>query len=154
MQKTCIIAVCLVLVSCASGTAIKTSVNTAIVQTGAAPICGGGGALKIAQELAAIETIKAGFDRYIITGGQAQNNVSVSRAPGTFHTTITGGGGMYQGFTTYQPGPTIVSGSHDQELAIVMFREGDPGAQQAISARATLGPDWQEKVKNGVHTCL
>jgi hypothetical protein len=40
-----------------------------IIQTGAAPICGGAGALKVSQQLAAIETIKAGYDRYIITGG-------------------------------------------------------------------------------------
>ena len=33
-------------------------------------------------------------------------------------------------------------------------REGDPGAQQAISARDMLGPEWPDKVKSGVHTCL
>jgi hypothetical protein len=125
-----------------------------LIQTGAAPVCGGQGALRVAQQQAAIETIRAGYDRYIITGGQAQNNVSVSQMPGSYTTVGTYGQGSYQATTTYQPGATIVSGSHNQGLAIVMFREGQPGAQQAVSARDVLGADWQEKVKSGVHTCL
>jgi hypothetical protein len=125
-----------------------------VIQTGAAPVCGGQGALRVAQQLAAIETIRAGYDSYIITGGQAQNNVAVSEMPGSYSTQGTYSRGYYQATTTYQPGPTIVSGSHDQGLAVVMFKEGEPGAQQAVSARAVLGADWQEKVKNGVRTCL
>lgn len=144
----------LALAGCARSEAVRTSANTMIIQTGAAPICGGTGALRVSQQLAAIETIKAGYDRYIINSGQAQNNVTVSQMPGSYNTTGTYGGGMYQGRTTYQPGPTIVAGSHDQGLAVVMFREGEPGAQQAISAREMLGPEWPDKVKSGVRTCL
>ncbi len=125
-----------------------------IVQTGAAPVCGGRGALRVAQQLAAIETIKAGYDRYIITDGQAQNNVVVSQAPGSYNTSGNYGRGFYNATTTYQPGPAIVSGSHDQGLTVVMFRNGEPGAVQALSAQDALGPDWQEKVKNGIRTCL
>jgi hypothetical protein len=125
-----------------------------VIQTGAAPVCGGQGAIRVAQQLAAIETIRAGYDRYIITGGQAQNNVTVTQMPGSYTTAGTYGYGSYRGTTTYQPGPTFVSGTHDQGLAIVMFREGEPEAQQAVSARDALGPDWEEKVKRGVHTCL
>jgi hypothetical protein len=47
-----------------------------------------------------------------------------------------------------------MAGSHDQGLAVAMFRDGEPGAEQAIPARDMLGPDWQEKVKNGARTCL
>jgi hypothetical protein len=74
--------------------------------------------------------------------------------PGTYNTTISGTGSMYQGTTTYTPGPTIVAGSHDQGLGVIMFREGDSGSQQALSAREILGPNWQEKVKNGVRTAF
>jgi hypothetical protein len=139
---------------CAGSEAVRTSSNTMIIRAEAAPFCRGTGALRVAQQSAAIETIKAGYDRYIITAGQAQNNVTVSQMPGSSNTTIVGGRGFYQGTTTYQPGPMIAAGSHDQGLAIAMFREGEPGAQQAISARDTLGPNWQEKVKSGIHTCL
>lgn len=143
-----------VLSGCAGSEAIQTSSNTMFIQTEAAPYCGGTGALHVAQQSAAIETIKAGYDRYIITGSQAQNSVVANQVPGSYNTTVVGGRGFYQGTTTYQPGPTIVSGSHDQGLAIAMFREGEPGALQAISARDTLGADWQDKVKSGIHTCL
>jgi len=144
----------LALGGCARSEAVRTSANTMIIQTGAAPVCGGAGALKVSQQLAAIETIKAGYDRYIITAGQAQNNVSATQLPGSYNTTAIYGGGFYRGQTTYQPGPTIIAGSHDQGLAVVMFREGDPGAQQAISAREILGPEWRDKVQTGIHTCL
>jgi hypothetical protein len=153
-MRTIFLVLVLALAGCARGEAVRTSANTMVIQTGAAPVCGGPGALRVAQQLAAIETIRAGYDRYIITGGQAQNNVTVSQMPGSYSTTGTYGYGSYQGTTTYQPGPTVVSGSHDQGLAIVMFREGEPGAQQAVSARSALGADWQEKVKSGVRTCL
>lgn len=153
-MRRVVVGLALALAGCASGQAVRTSANTMVIQTGAAPVCGGQGALRVAQQLAAIETIRAGYDRYIITSGQAQNNVVVSQAPGTYNTTVSGGGGFYQGTTTYTPGPTIVAGSHDQGLSVVMFREGEPGAQQALSARDALGADWQEKVKNDIHTCL
>ena len=148
------LALALVLGACARGQAVRTSANTMIVQTSAAAVCGGQGALAASQRLAAIETIRAGYDRYIITGGEAQNNVRVSQLPGSYNTEGTYGRGSYQATTTYQPGATIVSGSHDQGLAIVMFHEGEPGAQQAIGAREALGPEWEDKVKKGVNFCL
>lgn len=140
--------------ACAGSEAIRTSANSMVIQTSAAPICGGQGAIRVAQQMAAIETIRAGYDRYIITGGQTQNNVITTQLPGTANTVITGSNGYYHGTTTYNPGPTIVSGSHDQGLAVVMFKEGDPGAEQALSARDALGPKWQERVKDGVKTCF
>jgi hypothetical protein len=120
-MKTIVLVLVLALAGCARGEAVRTSANTMMVQTSAAPVCGGGGALQVAQRVAAIETIRAGYDRYIITGGQSQNNFR---------------------------------GAHDQGLAVAMFREGEPGGQQAVSARAELGPNWEEQVKNGIRTCL
>lgn len=128
--------------------------NTAIVQTSAAPVCGGTGAARVAQQQAAIETIKAGYDRYIIVNAASANNVQVAQGLGTFKTTGTLSGGVYNGTTTYQPGMPIIYGRHEQAFAIRMFRNGEPGAGQAIPARDVLGPKWQEKVKAGaVNTC-
>jgi len=128
------------------------------ITAGAAPACGAIGATKVASKTAAIETIKAGYDRYIITNGLAQNNVSVVQGPGHFNTFGTvnygPGFGTYNGTTTYSPGPTFVVGSHDEALAVVMFKPGDPGFENAIDARAALGENWQDVVKHGVHTCL
>jgi len=129
-----------------------------IIDAGAAPACGAMGAAKVAQKSAAVETLRAGYDRYIITGGQAQNNVSVSQMPGHFQTygtaTYGRGFGTYNARTTYVPGPTIVSGSHDRSLGVVMFRNGEPGSENAIDARQALGLEWADLVKSGVRTCL
>jgi len=144
--------------ACAGAQATRTSANTMIIDAGAAPACGSMGAAKVAQKSAAVETIRAGYDRYIITGGQAQNNVSVTQMPGQFQTSGTAmygrGYGTYNSTTTYVPGPTIVAGSHDRSLGVVMFRTGEPGAENAIDARQALGAEWQDLVKSGVHTCL
>jgi hypothetical protein len=144
--------------ACARTEAVRTSANTMIVQASAAPACGALGATRVAQMSAAIETIKAGFDRYIIVGAEAQNNVVVSRGPGSYTTngtlTSIGGNGVYRSTTSYNPGSTIVSGSRDQSFAIRMFKDGEAGSEQAISAREVLGKDWQERVESRTLTCL
>lgn len=152
------VALSALLTACAASSTIRTSANTAIVQTSAAPVCGGVGAAAVAQKQAAIETLKAGFDRYIIADAAASNDVRVTQMPGSFQTTGTatvyGNMATYQGNTRYIPGPSIVSGGHHQSFAIRMFRNGEPGAGQAVSARDTLGPKWSEMVKAGaVRTC-
>lgn len=142
---------------CTSSTAVRTSQNTAIIKTSAEPMCGSIGAARVAEKQAAIETIKAGYDRYIITGAGASDSVSVTQLPGHYNTygtaNVYGGYGTYNATTVYQPGPTIVTGSYDQSYAIRMFREGEPGASQAISAKETLGPKWEMFVKKGISLC-
>lgn len=142
------------LAGCTSSDTIRTSANTAIVRTSAAPVCGGTGASRVAQKQAAIETIKAGFDRYIIMDAASANNVQVVQGPGTYHHSGTYNRGFYSGTTTYQPGMPMVYGRHEQAFAIRMFRDGEPGAHQAVPARQTLGEKWPELVKAGrVDTC-
>ena len=145
---------CLLIGGCAGAEATRTSANSLLIDAGAAPACGSAGAARVAAKAAAIETIKAGYDRYIITGGAAQNNLTVTQGPGTFRTTGMVSGGFYSGTTTYQPGFPIVAGSHDRQLGVVMFRRGDPGFENALDARQQLGPDWQDQVKNRILTCL
>ncbi len=146
---------CAVLVGgCAGATATRTSQNTMTIDAGAAPSCGALGAAKVAAKSAAIETIKAGYDRYIIGSAASQNNVSVSQMPGSVQTRGAIIGNTYRSTSTYVPGPTIVSGTHDRQLEIMMFREGEPGYENALDAREALGPEWPEIVKNGIKTCL
>lgn len=141
---------------CARSNAIQTSADTMIVQTRAAPICGGAGAANVAQKQAAIETLKAGYDRYVIFDAASQNTVQLTQLPGgTYQTTgnVYRGGG-FDARTTYTPGPTIVTGGHNQAFVIKMFREGDYGSEQAVPARQVLGDKWQEMVKAGtIMTC-
>lgn len=152
-------AVCaLVLGACASGKAIRTSSNTMIIQASAAPACRASGAADVAQQVAAIETIRAGYDAYVVVGADSQNNVVATRGPGTVSTSGQGtyGNGQvrYQETSTYNPGMPIIAGSHDSSLAIRMYRAGEPGYENAIPARDILGPDWEQKVKSGVSSCL
>lgn len=143
-----------VLAGCASAQATRTSQNTLQIDAGAAPECGAQGAARVAAKSAAIETLRAGYDRYVITGGQSQNNVSTTRMPGRFQTTGSMQGGVYRSTTNYVPGATVVSGSHDRSLSVVMFREGEPGAEEAVDAREALGADWAEQVKSGIRSCM
>ncbi|MCO5158524.1 MAG: hypothetical protein M9945_17545 [Aquamicrobium sp.] len=145
----------LTLAACTSSDTIRTSANTAIVRTSAAPVCGGMGAARVAQQQAAIETIRAGFDRYMIVDMASANNVQVVQGPGTYRHSGTYNRGFYSGTTTYQPGMPMVYGRHEQAFAIYMFRNGEPGAHQAVPAREVLGDKWQELVQAGrVNTCM
>lgn len=143
--------------SCAASSSMRTAQNEMIIKTRAAPICGDTGAMKVAEKQAAIETIKAGYDRYIIMGQAGQDTTRVVSMPGSYQTTGTatvyGNTGFYSGNTVYRPGPTFVTGGHGQDLAIHMFKDGEPGASNAISARSVLGPKWELIVKDGVNTC-
>lgn len=152
-----VVAVCSALASCAASSTMRVSQNEMIIKTDAAPVCGSTGAARVAQKQAAIETIKAGYDRYVLVGQAANSNVNVTQMPGSYQTFGTaqmyGNTGTFQSNTVYNPGPTIVTGGHHQAIGVRMFREGEAGSQNAISARETLGPKWQEAVKKNVLTC-
>ncbi|RUV07434.1 hypothetical protein EOA79_04515 [Mesorhizobium sp. M1A.F.Ca.IN.020.03.2.1] len=144
----------LIVSGCAGTSVVQTSGNTAIVTARAAPVCGGVGAERVAVREAAIETIKAGFDKYIIYDAAAQNTVTATQMPGTYTTMGTVNGGMLNATTTYQPGPTIYSGNHSQAFAIKMFKASDPAGANAVDARTTLGPEWPKLIKQGsLTTC-
>jgi hypothetical protein len=152
----------LLLAGCAQSSAIQTSANSLQVTTSAAPICGATGAQKVAYQRAAIETINHGYDRFIITGAAAQNSVhTAGYTPVYANTTGTLYGSTYgntfrgTGFatTTYSGGYPIIAGTHDQAFSIQMFHDGDAGAESAISARDTLGPDWQTLIQRPPATC-
>ena len=137
-------AVAFALSACASAEVTRTSANTMIVDAGAAPACGRSGAARVATRSAAIETIRAGYDRYIIRSGQSRNNVAVTQMPGHVQTTgVARYGGGIGTINATSTCPAIVSGSHDRALSVLMFGRGDPGYEQALDAREALGPEGQ-----------
>ena len=147
----------LLLTGCANTETIRTSANTFVLHTSAAPVCGTTGSLRIAQQMVAIETIRAGYDRYVLLDGDAQNNVTSYTAPGTYHTNgqlnVFGNSAYYSSNSYYQPGPTYFSGGHDTYLQVKMFKKGDKGYSKAVSAKETLGANWQKLVSEGVKSC-
>ncbi|RUM06682.1 hypothetical protein [Rhizobium chutanense] len=155
--KNAIVLMAALLSSCAASSSMRTSENELIIKTEAAPVCGNIGAMKVAEKQAAIETIKAGYDRYIILGQAGTDTTRVVQMPGSYTTTGTatvyGNTGYYSGNTVYNPGPTFVAGGHNQDLAVRMFKEGEPGSERALSARERLGPKWALIVRDGINTC-
>ncbi|MBL4927395.1 hypothetical protein [Fuscibacter oryzae] len=132
--------------------------NQFLLTTSAAPACGVQGAQKVAAKMAAVETLRRGYDRFIIGGASAQNNVSTVRTPytgayttGTFNTY----GNTTYGYanTTYTGGQVIFTGSNDAQLAVLMLKKGEPGFANGVDARDVLGPKWKDLVEKGVRTC-
>ena len=153
MKHAIAIAACLLLGGCASANTIQTSKNTAIVSSSAAPACGGIGAARVAQRQAAVATLKAGYDSYVIQDAASENTVHVVQTPGIYNTTAVANGNFVTATTTYQPGVPIVTGRRGQAFAVRMFKDGEPGSENALSARDALGPDWQKKMNEVVMTC-
>lgn len=105
------------------------------ISTEAEDMCGAKGTRQIAFKEAAIEVIKRGADRFIVVGDQSRSAIT---------------GGM---FTTYGGFDTF--GTNTQDMVIQIVQKGDPRFTDALSARQTLGPDWQSIVAKGSSgTCL
>lgn len=146
------------LAGCATTDVVPLSRNQVLISTSAAPACGVSGARDVASKMAAVETIRRGFDRYVILGAKAENNVRVTQTPprhsystGTFNTF---GGTTYGSVTTtYAGSMPVIGGSNNADLLVVMFKTGEPGYQDAIDAKAVLGPEWQQIVVDGINTC-
>ena len=145
------------LAGCASSSVLDVASDTIQISTSAARVCGQSGAQAVASKRAAIETLKRGYDGYMIVGGDYQNNVRVVvTTPVTANTQTTGVINDYgnqatfsgQSTTNYSGGYPIVGGRHQQALTIRMFHGGDPGSERAVNAKGVLGPDWQEQIQS------
>lgn len=109
--------------------------------------------------MAAVATIKAGYERFVVGGFGTMNNTRVV-STGPSYATTTGtfnrfGNSVYgTANTTYGGSNTFVAGSNEAEMQITMLNPGDPGYEQGIDARTALGPDWQKKVDDGINNCF
>src|SRR3954462_9358073 len=65
------------LTGCARSSVMDLDSNTIQISTSAAPVCGQAGAQEVVTKQAAIETIRRGFDKYMIVGGGYENDVRV-----------------------------------------------------------------------------
>ncbi|MDP3264315.1 MAG: hypothetical protein U1E06_04790 [Tabrizicola sp.] len=99
------------------------------ISTEAEDLCGAKGTREIAFREAAIEVIKRGADRFVVVGDQSKTEIT-----GGMFTT-------YGGFDTY--------GTNTQDMVIQIIQKGDPRINDSLSARQTLGADWQAIVAKG-----
>lgn len=89
--------------------------------------CGARGAERVAFQQAAAETLRRGYDGFVITSSERQ--ARLDSASSLLWTAASGG----------------ISYNHtfSQDMKVQMFKDGEPGSEKAISARETLGPHWQ-----------
>ncbi|MGA7323518.1 MAG: hypothetical protein WBX25_03285 [Rhodomicrobium sp.] len=139
------------LAECASTSSVPLSADTVQINTSVAPICGGTRAASVASKMAAVETLRHGFDRYVILDSRGENNVGVIGYTPTVAQTTYGGG---TATTQVYGGQPIVAGTHDHGLIVKMFKDGDPQGANAIPARQILGPKWAEVVQSSTYTCF
>jgi len=102
------------------------------VTTEADSSCRGAAVRQIALQGAAIEVIKRGGDRFVVTGQGSDSQTT---------------GITYAGF-----GNWTTSGVTEQSLTVQLVERGQPQYADSLSAREVLGPDWQEKVEKGAPT--
>lgn len=124
------VAIAIVLGGCAFSSTTPLAQDTFRVEANTAPICGAAGAQKIAMQQAAAETIRRGYDRFVVIDDKANAHKQYTNIPG------------------------FAPSSHGNELVVRMFREGDRSAANALSARETLGPKWKELASKSVMNCL
>ena len=146
------------LVTACARTAVMPMTNDMVqLSTRVAPICAASSAQPIVVRRAAVETINRGYDRFVILASNTQAEFA-GFLPGSSTTTgsgtifATGNVATMQGssYTTYTP-PTPMT-AHTQTVVVKMFKDGDPAGGNAISARASLGPEWQKLVKESSTT--
>ena len=146
------------LAGCASTAVTPISKNQVLISTSAAPACGTEGAAKVASQMAAVATLRAGYKRYVVQGGGVQNNTRVVSTGPTYATTYGSasiyGNTAYGSSTTFYGGQTsYLAGSNNAEFAIKMFNPGEPGYANGIDAKTVLGKEWEKKVREGIKTC-
>lgn len=119
----------LVLAGCAETQIQPMSKDTFKVATSAAPACGPAGARNVAFKTAAVEVIRKGGDKFVIQGDHSDSSLQ---------------GNIFAGFQQ----------NYSQGMVVRMVPEGSPEARNALSARETLGAEWQKIVaKRAPTTC-
>lgn len=147
-----------VVAGCATSSITQVAENQAIIDTRSGPDCGPDGVDGVAAQMAAVATIRQGYERYELIGGDSRGNsrafiVGPTYSAGTGPVSI-GGSGMYSRSTTkYGMQQFEIGGRNNPQFAVLMYNSGEPGYENAQDARAVLGPSWQDKVANGIDSC-
>lgn len=162
MKYSFAFAVALLISGCVRTSVMPLAQDTVEISAHAAPVCGEAGAQGAAFQRAAVETIRRGYDRFVIVNADYQNNVRVVATTPVVAQTNTVGSVHVQGnmatgnassTTTYSGGFPIVAGHHREAVIVKMFKNGDPQAADALDARSELGSNWQEAVASPDQTC-
>jgi hypothetical protein len=140
---------------CTSTSVTPLSRDVVQISTSAAPACGRASAKRVALQAAAIETLRQGYDGFVVFGTDYQDDVRVvGTTPVYGQSTYNMYGNTIYGNSSYSGGQPIMGGSRTQELTVKMFPRTDPNFISSVDARSVLGSDWQALVEDGApNTC-
>ena len=134
VMRKCLLALPILLIGCVE-TDIQPLTQTSFQVSSSSSDCSLSDAREIANTAAAIEVIRRGGDRFIYASSQSDTSF---------------GGLYYNDFVGLQSYNT-----NQQMLVVQMLSPGDPGYDNALSARNLLGPDWRTRVQEGApQSCL
>ena len=137
-----------VLAGCARTSTTPVGADTIEITVHVGTICDGGDAERLARRHAAVETIRRGFDDYLVIGSVGGDHVA-EEAPATARTTLYGDSGRT---LLSEDAPLL---AHHRMLTVRMFRAGEGDSATSVSARAVLGDDWEALVAKGApNTCF
>lgn len=132
MKKLTYILLALALAGCATQSAIPMGNNLMQIDVSAAPVYGRAGAQKLAFEQAAKATIEAGYDKFVVVGGDNWSEKTASGGSyGSFNVNPYGGSGSGGSFFGSHRHPEV-------KMVIRMYHYKDKGAADAVDARKVL----------------
>lgn len=137
-----------VLAGCARTSSVPVGADTIEITVHVGTICDGGDAERLARRHAAVETIRRGFDDYVVIGSVGGDHTAGEEAP-TARTTLSGGSGR----TLFSEDAPLLA--HHRVLTVRMFQAGEGDSAATVSARAVLGDEWEAVVARDPATiCL
>ena len=133
---------------CARTSTVPLDADTVEITVRVGTVCDGGDAERLARRQAAVETIRRGFEDYVVVdsvgGDHAAGEVS-----DTARTTLYGTGTR----ALFSEDTPLLA--HHRVLTVRMFPAGQGDSVASVSARALLGDDWEVLVAKGAPgTCL
>jgi hypothetical protein len=122
----------LLVAGCAEQSAMRLAADTVRINVSTAPVYGALEPERRAMVMAAQETVKSGYDKFLIIDGGSSFNQNVIGQTGGYAT-----GSLTRGFTAVGPQPVAMP-RFQTALTIKMFKASDPQAQNAVDAHEIL----------------
>ena len=138
----------LALTGCARTSTVPVGEDTIEITVHVGTICDGGDAERLARRHAAVETIRRGFDDYVVIGSVGGDHTA-DEEPVTARTTLSGSSGR----TLFSEDAPLLA--HHRVLTVRMFQAGAGDSAATVSARAVLGDEWEAAAAKGApNTCF
>lgn len=128
-----------------------------MLRTSTATACGPMAAARVEQELAAVETLRRGYDRFQILRNTVANSTRATVSGPThanpYASTDAYGHTANDNVTYFGNQRVAMTGAHEAMMYVQMFKPRDRGYKTAIDAREVLGADWKAIVARGITSC-